>query len=121
MRRVLIIDDEPDVAELMRLFLGSLGYEADVFLSGEKAMRAVEDSRYWAVFCDYLMPGTTGDLLYRQIRGRDGGLAKRFALITGAVLDEHLEEFLKNERVKVIGKPFKLDEIKSILTEFETL
>ncbi|MFO0752706.1 MAG: response regulator [Thermodesulfovibrionales bacterium] len=121
MHTVLVIDDEPDVAELMKIFLGSLGYRTDVFLSGEAAVRAVEAGRYWAVFCDYQLPKTSGDLLYRTLRSMDGDLVKRFALFTGAVLDERLEEFMKQEKVRVIGKPFKLEEIKSIVAEFEKI
>jgi CheY-like chemotaxis protein len=121
MRRILVVDDEPDVAELMRLFLGLLGYEADIFPSCEESLKAVGEKRYWAVFCDYMMPKITGDLLYREVKALDSALAGRFVLITGAMLDEHLESFLQSERVKVISKPFNLGEIKKTLAEMEAV
>ena len=121
MKKVLVVDDETDVANLMMLFLSGLGYDTDIFLSCEEAVAALEENSYWAVFCDYMMPKLTGDKLYGIVKNRDAGLAKRFIVITGAVLDERLDDFLKSEQVKVINKPFKLDEIKSILIEFEEL
>lgn len=121
MHRILVVDDEPDVAELMRIFLGLLGYEADIFQSCEESLKAVRGERYWAVFCDYMMPGTTGDRLYREVKELDSVLAGRFVMITGAMLDEHLENFLQSERVKVISKPFNLEEIKKILAEMEAV
>ena len=119
MKKILVVDDEPDVAELMRIFLNNIGYEADVFLSCEESMEAVLNNKYWAVFCDYMMPRATGDNLYYRIKEMNSELAKRFIIVTGAVLNERLDEFIKKEGVKVINKPFKLEEIKNILVEFE--
>ncbi|MBI3592321.1 MAG: response regulator [Nitrospirae bacterium] len=101
MKKILVVDDEPDVAELIGLFLSSLGYMADIFLSCAESMRAVESKRYWAVFCDYMMPKNTGDSLYRKIKDVDRELAKRFVIITGAVLDEKLDAFVKTERIRL--------------------
>ncbi|MCL4536527.1 MAG: response regulator [Nitrospirae bacterium] len=119
MKKILVVDDEPDVAELMRFFLDSLGYKTDIFLSCEESMEAVLNNKYWAVFCDYMMPYATGDNLYYRIRETNSELAERFIMITGAVLNEKLDEFVKKEGIRVINKPFKLEEIKNILVEFE--
>ncbi len=120
-KKILVVDDEPDVAELIKIFLNSIGYEADIFLSCEESIDAVKKNRYWMIFCDYMMPWSTGDKIFYKIREIDGELAKRFVMITGAVLNERLDEFVKKEYVKVINKPFKLDEIKNILDELETI
>jgi CheY-like chemotaxis protein len=119
MRKILVVDDEPDVVKLMELFLSSLGYETDIFLSCEETIEAVQENKYWAVFCDYMMPSVTGDKLYYRIKEKDSELAKRFIMVTGAVLDERLEDFVKKEGIWIISKPFKLDEVKNILMEFE--
>jgi len=120
MKRILVVDDEPNVAELIRIFLNNIGYEADVFLSYEEAMEAVLNNKYWAVFCDYMMPWATGDSLYYRIREMNSELAKRFIIVTGAVLNERLDEFIKKEGVKVINKPFKLEMLRNILMELES-
>ena len=119
MKKILVIDDEPDVAELMRLFLEVLGYEADIFLSCEESLKAIENNKYWAVFCDYMMPGITGDKLFKTVRAVDSELAKRFIIITGAVLDERLSNFLDVEAVRVINKPFRFEDIRNVLMEVE--
>jgi len=119
MKRILVIDDEPDVAELMRLFLEVLGYEADIFLSCEESVKAIGNNKYWAVFCDYMMPGITGDKLFKVVRDADIELAKRFIIITGAVLDEKLSKFLDAETIRVVNKPFRFEDIRNILMEVE--
>lgn len=97
MRKILVIDDEPDVAELMRLFFHNLGYEADIFLSCDESIQAIGSNKYWAVFCDYMMPGITGDKLYSKVKDADCELAKRFIIVTGAVLDDELSNFLSGK------------------------
>lgn len=121
MKKILVVDDEPEVAELMRLFLGTLGYEADICLSCEDTLKAMAENKYWAVFCDYLLPKITGDLLFVKIKDADAALAGRFVLLTGAVLDEPIENFLKLERVKIINKPFNFEDLKKVLVEFESV
>ncbi|HCL81252.1 MAG TPA: hypothetical protein DHW81_03190, partial [Nitrospiraceae bacterium] len=87
--------------------------------SCEESVEAIKKNKYWMVFCDYMMPWTTGDKIFYKIKEIDGELAKRFVMITGAVLNERLDEFVNKEYVKVINKPFKLDVIKNIIDEFE--
>lgn len=118
-KKIIVVDDEPEVAELMKLFLEGLGYQSDIFSSCEEAIKAIETNKYWAAFCDYILPSNTGDKVYYKIRGIDNALSKRFVIITGALFNEMLNEFLTNEKVKVINKPFMLDEIKQIIEEFE--
>jgi CheY-like chemotaxis protein len=119
MKRILVVDDEPDVAELLRIFLNNIGYETDVFLSCDESMEAVLKNKYWAVFCDYMMPRATGDNLYYRIKDMNSELAKRFIIVTGAVLNERLDDFIKKEGVKVINKPFKLEVLRNILMQLE--
>ncbi|MBI5213780.1 MAG: response regulator [Nitrospirae bacterium] len=121
MKKILVVDDELDVAELLKIFINSMGYEADVFLSCEESIDAVMKNKYWMVFCDYMMPWATGDKIFYKMREIDSELVKRFVMITGAVLNERLDEFVKKEYVKVIKKPFRLDEIKNIIEEFEKI
>ncbi|MEW5744029.1 MAG: response regulator [Nitrospirota bacterium] len=119
-RRILVIDDEPDIAGLLKLFLAGLHYEVDTFLSPRAGLDALKENGYWAVFCDYMMPHLTGDRVYRAIKELDSALLERFVLVTGAVLDERLERFVESEGARVLNKPFRLDEIKAVLKEFET-
>lgn len=121
MKKILVIDDEPDVAELLHIYLSSLGYNIEVFQSCEGSLESIEGGNCWAVFCDYMMPGITGDKLYKKIKEKNEELAKRFVIITGAVMDERLERFLNSENVTVINKPFRLDEIKDIIRNFEDI
>jgi signal transduction histidine kinase len=67
-RRVLIVDDERDVAELIAGQLAPLEVEARIVTSGEAALAALRAERYDAITLDILMPGMDGFEVLRQIR-----------------------------------------------------
>lgn len=69
-QRVLVIDDEPNLALLVQRMLGLLGYETDAFGSSVEAWKHLEEhpARYDAVLTDLTMPELTGRDLARRLR-----------------------------------------------------
>ena len=67
-RRVLIVDDEPDVAELIADQLAPLDVDTTIATSGEQALVALRGERFDAVTLDILMPSMDGFEVLRQIR-----------------------------------------------------
>jgi signal transduction histidine kinase/HAMP domain-containing protein len=67
-RRVLIVDDEPEVAELIADQLAPLDVDTTIALSGEQALIALRGEHFDAVTLDILMPSMDGFEVLRQIR-----------------------------------------------------
>ncbi|HXD63094.1 MAG TPA: ATP-binding protein [Solirubrobacteraceae bacterium] len=67
-RRVLIVDDESEVAELIADQLASLDVDTTIATSGEEALVALRGERFDAVTLDILMPDMDGFEVLRQIR-----------------------------------------------------
>jgi signal transduction histidine kinase/FixJ family two-component response regulator len=67
-RRVLIVDDEPEVAELIAERLAPLDVDTTIATSGEQALVALRGERFDAVTLDILMPHMDGFEVLRQIR-----------------------------------------------------
>jgi signal transduction histidine kinase/HAMP domain-containing protein len=67
-RRVLIVDDEPDVAALIADQLTELDAETTIAHTGAEALGALRSERFDAVTLDILMPGMDGFEVLRQIR-----------------------------------------------------
>lgn len=67
-KRVLVVDDEPDIAELVVERLSRFGVVADVAASGEEALERLRATRYDAMTLDILMPGMSGLELLRLVR-----------------------------------------------------
>jgi len=57
-RRIMIIEDEPDVAETLKLLLESNGYEAEYYLNPKQAIKEV--NKYDLILLDIMVPTMSG-------------------------------------------------------------
>jgi DNA-binding response OmpR family regulator len=67
-RRVLIVDDEADLSELLGYNLWKAGYETKVVNDGESSLRAIAEFRPDLVVLDIMMPGLNGHQVLAKIR-----------------------------------------------------
>jgi CheY-like chemotaxis protein len=72
-KRVLCVDDDPDILHIRKLLLESEGYSVITATSGAEALQVVDEG-VRVVLLDYLMPGMKGDELARQLRERHPNL-----------------------------------------------
>jgi two-component system, OmpR family, response regulator len=66
--RVLVAEDEPKMAGLIRRGLTEEGYAADIAATGDDALWMAEATDYDAIVLDVLLPGTNGFDVCRQLR-----------------------------------------------------
>jgi len=67
-KRVLVVDDEPDIARLIAEQLRPFGVEAETAHSGDEALERLREGRFDAMTLDVLMPGRSGIDVLRAIR-----------------------------------------------------
>jgi len=119
MKKVLIIDDEPNITEVIDLFAQQIGYMSDAAHSGKSAMERIINNRYWAIFCDLQMPGLNGMEIYDKVKELNTDLSDKFILLTGSVLDQHMEAKVAEQKIRVLQKPFYFESIKKVFFELE--
>jgi signal transduction histidine kinase/ActR/RegA family two-component response regulator/HAMP domain-containing protein len=108
-RRVLIVDDEREIAELIAGQLTPLGVEAEIAASGQEALTMLRGTRYDAVTLDVLMPGMGGLEVLAEIRG-DPDL-QNVPIVFVSVFSGRRE--LAGEWV--VSKPIDADELRNVL------
>lgn len=86
--RVLVVEDNPDVAHVLSLLLRLWGHEAAVLRTGPAALGAIPAYRPDVALVDILVPGLNGYDLARQLHER--GLAGRTVLIAMTGLSEEV-------------------------------
>jgi CheY-like chemotaxis protein len=67
--RVLIVDDEPDVADVLNEAATGLGHRTAVALNGVQAVRAVREFSPYVVLLDIRMPGIDGHTVLDHLKG----------------------------------------------------
>jgi PAS domain S-box-containing protein len=115
-RRVLIIDDEQPVAEVLRRILST---EAEVVVRSD-ALAALElivaeGYRFSLILCDLMMPTMTGNELFLEATARDPTLKERFVFMTGGAFTTEGRRFLATVERPVLRKPFDVARVRQLV------
>ncbi len=105
-QRLLVVDDEPELAALMRESLEGAGYEVATAESGALALALLDEARFDAIVSDLRMPEIDGAELWRTVRQRHPALAQRMLFVTGDILSPAAAEFLREAGCELLEKPF---------------
>ena len=70
-KRILCIEDHPEMIELIQLILGRKGFEVVGAAGGRKGLQALEENPPDLVLLDLMMPGMDGWEVYGQMRASD--------------------------------------------------
>ena len=103
---VLIIEDEREVAELIRESLERLGHEIRIATDAMEADRVLEEAHPDAVTLDLGMPGRSGVDWLEEIAVARPELARRTVVITGMELQSELVERVAQCGAGILAKPF---------------
>jgi signal transduction histidine kinase/ActR/RegA family two-component response regulator len=113
--RILVVDDEDYVRELLSDILTREGCEVALAGEGREALQIFDAQEFDAVFTDVGLPGMSGWELARAVRERDGQLA--LAVITGWGDTVSPEEQSAAQADWVIPKPFTVERITGLVDE----
>lgn len=117
-KRILIIDDEQLLLDLLTHLLSKIGYQVDQACDSREAAGKLKDQEYDAIFLDMKMPLMNGKEFYFKIQERFPDLAKRIVFITGDVANPETIAFLRETGNLFLQKPFTIKEVKTLLDRF---
>ncbi|HVP17438.1 MAG TPA: sigma-54 dependent transcriptional regulator [Spirochaetia bacterium] len=119
MKRILVIDDEPNVRTVLKMLLEDDGYEVLTAENGEKGMAAInEGPELDLVISDLKMPGIDGLELLRHVK--QAGRSLPLVMITAYGSIEKAVEAMKSGAADFITKPFNKDVIRHIVHKLLT-
>jgi two-component system NtrC family sensor kinase len=114
-KKVLVIDDEEAILQMVRETLAEQGYEVDVVRDGESALSRLGQTSYDLALCDWKMPGLNGQQIYERVRASNPALSERMIFFTGDVINDKAERFLRESRRVCLSKPFSLVEFRAAI------
>ncbi|MDP2238950.1 MAG: response regulator [Burkholderiales bacterium] len=109
--RVLICEDDHDIALLLQLMLKEAGYPADISHDAEQAKQMLKQKNYAALTLDIALPGQNGIDLIRELRATDA--ARELPIIVVSANVEHGQQVLNGGIAIVdwIAKPIDKDRL----------
>lgn len=113
--KILVIDDEPGIREVLGKMLESRGYQVVACADGQSGLHRFQEAPFDLVVTDLNMPGLSGWDVAREIKGR--APATPVILITGTVYQVDMVEARANGIDFLIWKPFEFQEVMRTITQ----
>jgi signal transduction histidine kinase len=115
--RLLVVDDEEVLVELLTDFLRSCGHRVDAAHDGRKALEMAGSGTYDVILTDLKMPGLDGQGLYEQVTRVHPEMAQRFIFSTGDLASSKTQTFFQTTGCLYLSKPFKLESVLRLLEQ----
>jgi len=111
---ILVVDDNPDNAHIIRDYLEALGYPITVAYNGDDAMKAFEEIKPALVLLDVMMPGRDGWQVCRDIKAHPT-LGRNVRVVMVTALDDWVNkrQALQTGADDFVEKPFELARLAS--------
>jgi len=107
--KILIVDDEQFVRELLAKILRKKGHDARPVADAEEALRQLAAERFDLVLTDVVMPGMDGFDLLRKIKGLHPDV--KVVVLTGYARKQSISDFLLYGADEYLAKPFQVTEL----------
>lgn len=116
-KKVLVIDDEESVLELIYETLTASGYYVDVAQDGEAGLKRLRQETYDLTLCDLKMPGLNGQQVYERLARTDPKAADRLVFMSGDLASDQTQHFFAKHKNVCLAKPFSLAEFKKAVAK----
>ncbi|HEX9759832.1 MAG TPA: ATP-binding protein [Candidatus Acidoferrales bacterium] len=116
-RCVLVVEDEPTVAQLIADVLGDAGHRVDTSLDGREGLEMAARNAYDLIICDLRMPRLDGRAFYQGLVRSGNPAQHRMLFITGDTLAPRALEFLERNHLTYLSKPFLVEELQHVVTQ----
>lgn len=114
--RILVVEDEPHIAELLQVFLVLEGYEVDVAIDGAEALARLADEPPALVVLDGMLPRADGWRVLAGVRSTPGWRAVPVVMLTARTEASQVARALAAGADDYLTKPFQLDELQAAIT-----
>ena len=107
LRRIMLVEDDPDIAILATMALEDLGgFELVHCASGPEALDRVDDIAPDLAILDFSLPGMNGDVLFAELQARPATAQLPVIFMTASVMPAHVAKLKAMGALQVFAKPF---------------
>jgi CheY-like chemotaxis protein len=106
-RRILVVEDEPDIADVERSILATEGFEVDIARDGAEALERLAATRYHGIVLDAHLPGLDGYQVASRVRALPLNQATPIVMVTASMEPDARQRGFQLGITGFIAKPFK--------------
>jgi signal transduction histidine kinase/ActR/RegA family two-component response regulator len=115
--RILVVDDEPVLTELLTDLLKGVGHAVDQARDGRTALVMALERPWDVILTDLKMPSLDGQGLYEQVCRAHPEMARRFIFSTGDLVNPETVAFLRTTGCAYLSKPFKIESVLDLVSQ----
>jgi len=115
--RLLVVDDEMILVELLTEFLKMHGHQVDEARNGQTALKLATANDYDVILSDLKMPGLDGQGFYERLLKIKPAMARRFIFTTGDLANPKTQAFFQSSGCPYLSKPFRLEMVLTLLQQ----
>jgi signal transduction histidine kinase/ActR/RegA family two-component response regulator len=115
--RVLVVDDQDQLREIVREILMAAGHDVESAATGREAIARLESGSYDVVILDLRLPDLDGKDVWRWIMRTAPAVASRVIFMTGDIMSVDAERFLQETARPVLSKPVSIDRVHQVVNE----
>jgi CheY-like chemotaxis protein len=109
--KILLVDDDPTVLDLVRETLEGCGYAIDTATNSQEALSKVKAGGFKMIIVDLLLPDMNGFILSQEIKRVNPTLADKILFISGILFGQSTVEHLGSVGAGFLSKPFQIDSL----------
>lgn len=113
--RILLVDDDPMITELITDMLSLDGYDVETAPNGVAALEKVQGRRYDLIMTDLHMPELDGADLYRELTRRLAHPPRKIIFLTGTAGSSEAHRLVQETGLPVLRKPFNVIELLELV------
>jgi PAS domain S-box-containing protein len=114
---ILLVDDEPVIANALARLLRRDGHTVDTAANGRLALMKLQERAYDLILSDLRMPELDGPGLYRALETRYPQLCQRFIFLTGDTLNPDTHALSVQHGVPQLFKPYTAAELRRVIRQ----
>ncbi len=118
--RVLVVDDDPEIASMLKEILSLDGHDVRCAPSGKKALQLLARHEFQIILTDLRMADMDGIGLYTTLARLAPGLLDRVGFVTGDTFSSSASEFLRQSDCPHIEKPFTPEQVRRLVDELQS-
>ena len=111
--RVLIVDDNQDLADGLGMVLEDENYQVSLAYNGADAIKTFDAGHFDVVFLDVKLPDMNGVEVFLYIHNKDPKV--KVVMMTGFRIEQVLAEVIDRGEVEILRKPFEMKRVEEIL------
>ena len=117
MSKIMIVDDEPDIREMINLILSKNGYDTEMAIDGNEFLDKVDTFNPDLVTLDVMMPGPMTREILEKLQGKKSN--PKIILVTVIrYSDKSRQKIMERKNVvDIISKPFEVDYFLNTITQ----